>query len=224
MAQDNLPPQSDQELQFKKRARRRLVGAVALVLLMIIVLPMILQDRTAKAPKQDVVVSIPSLDQKLGPDQKLESESITPAPIQAVAPAAEVSPSEATAAKPAETKPVETPVTSNPPSPAVAAPAKTEPSKLESQIKAEPAKVETKAAAGGNYFVQIGVFSDPEKVKQMQEKLSEKGLKSSDELIDTAKGKKTRLRVGPFEAKKDAESAMEKIKSVGLTGIVVSVN
>ena len=214
MAQDNLPPQSDQELQFKKRARRRLVGAVALVLLMIILLPMILQDRTAKAPKQDVVVSIPSLDQKLGPDQKLESEPIAPAPIQPVAPATEVSPPEVTA----ETKPVEAAVTTNQPSPSVAAPAKAEP------VRTEPAKAETKAAASGNYFVQIGVFSDPEKVKQMQEKLSAKGLKSLDELIDTAKGKKTRLRVGPFEAKKDAESAMEKIKSLGLTGMIVGAN
>ena len=213
MAQDNLPPQSDQELQFKKRARRRLVGAVALVLLMIILLPMILQDRTAKAPKQDVVVSIPSLD------QRLESEPVEPAPIQPVAPAAEVSPPEVTAetkpveTKPVETKPVEAPVTTNQPSPSVAV-----------APKAEPAKAETKAAASGNYFVQIGVFSDPEKVKQMQEKLSAKGLKSLDELIDTAKGKKTRLRVGPFEAKKDAESAMEKIKSLGLTGMIVGAN
>lgn len=208
MAQDNLPPQSDQELQFKKRARRRLVGAVALVLLMIILLPMILQDRTAKAPKQDVVVSIPSLD------QRLESEPVEPAPIQPVAPAAEVSPPEVTAeTKPVETKPVEAPVTTNQPSPSVAV-----------APKAEPAKAETKAAASGNYFVQIGVFSDPEKVKQMQEKLSAKGLKSLDELIDTAKGKITRLRVGPFEAKKDAESAMEKIKSLGLTGMIVGAN
>ena len=213
MAQDNLPPQSDQELQFKKRARRRLVGAVALVLLMIILLPMILQDRTSKAPKQDVVVSIPSLD------QRLESEPVEPAPIQPVAPAAEVSPPEVTAetkpveTKPVETKPVEAPVTTNQPSPSVAV-----------APKAEPAKAETKAAASGNYFVQIGVFSDPEKVKQMQEKLSAKGLKSLDELIDTAKGKKTRLRVGPFEAKKDAESAMEKIKSLGLTGMIVGAN
>lgn len=214
MAQDNLPPQSDQELQFKKRARRRLVGAVALVLLMIILLPMILQDRTAKAPKQDVVVSIPSLDQKLDPDQKLESEPIAPAPIQPVAPATEVSPPEVTA----ETKPVETPVTTNQPSPAVAVPAKAE------QLKIEPAKTETKATVSGNYFVQIGVFSDAVKVKQMQEKLNSQGLKSIDELIDTAKGKKTRLRVGPFEAKKDAESAMEKIKSVGLTGMIVGAN
>ena len=58
----------------------------------------------------------------------------------------------------------------------------------------------------------------------MQEKLSAKGLKSLDELIDTAKGKKTRLRVGPFEAKKDAESAMEKIKSLGFTGMIVGAN
>ncbi len=208
MAQDNLPPQSDQELQFKKRARRRLVGAVALVLLMIIVLPMILQDRTAKAPKQDVVVSIPSLD------QRLESEPVEPAPIQPEAPATEVNPPEVTA----EAKPVEAPVTTNQPSPSVAVAVKAE------QVKTEPAKAETKAAASGNYFVQIGVFSDPEKVKQMQEKLSAKGLKSLDELIDTAKGKKTRLRVGPFEAKKDAESAMDKIKSLGLTGMIVSVN
>jgi DedD protein len=104
-------------------------------------------------------------------------------------------------------------VTTNQPSPSVAV-----------APKAEPAKAETKAAASGNYFVQIGVFSDPEKVKQMQEKLSAKGLKSLDELIDSAKGKKTRLRVGPFEAKKDAESAMEKIKSLGLTGMIVGAN
>lgn len=37
--------QVDQGLSFKKRARRRLVGAIALVLLMVIILPMVLEDR-----------------------------------------------------------------------------------------------------------------------------------------------------------------------------------
>jgi DedD protein len=212
MAQDNLSAQSDQELQFKKRARRRLVGAIALVLLMIIILPMILQDRTAKAPTPDVVVSIPSLD------QKLESESIVPAPIQPVAPATEVSSPELNATKSAETKPVETIVTSN-----QAFPVFTTPTKVE-VIKTEQAKTDAKSAASGNYFVQVGVFYNPENLKKMQERLGAEGLKSSDELIDTAKGKKTLLRAGPFEAKKDAESAMEKIKSLGLTGMIVIVN
>ena len=72
-----------------------------------------------------------------------------------------------------------------------------------------------------NFFVQIGVFSDPDNVKQMQSKLTDKGLKSRADLIDTTKGKKTRLRVGAFSSKNDAEAALEKIKSLGLTGMVV---
>ena len=105
MAQDNLQPQTDQELEFKKRARRRLVGAIALVLLMIVVLPMILQDRTTQAPKQDVVVSIPSQDQGLNQSQEAQppevqapATEVAPAPIQQATP--EPTPVEQ---KPAET-------------------------------------------------------------------------------------------------------------------------
>ncbi len=205
MAQDNLPPQSDQELQFKKRARRRLVGAVAVVLLMIIVLPMILQDRTAQAPKQDVVVAIPSLD------QKLETAS-APEPIQEDSSNNQSAPAEAVV----ENKPAENSTAS----------AQLEASKIDSVksevVKTETAKPEPKPTA--NYFVQIGVFSDPENVKQMQDKLNTKSLQSRIDLIDTAKGKKTRLRVGPFGDKKEAESAIDKMKSIGLTGVVVSAN
>jgi DedD protein len=217
MAQDNLQPQTDQELEFKKRARRRLVGAIALVLLMIIVLPMILQDRTAQAPKQDVVVSIPSQDQGLNqPPESQSSEAqtpiaeVTPAPIQQAAPES----------APVEQKVVETsvPVAVNdkPISP------------VESLKKTETPKQELANASetktSGSYFVQIGVFSDPDNVKQMQDKLSEKGLKTRVESIDTAKGKKTRLRVGPFGDKKEAEAALEKVKSLSLTGMIVSAS
>jgi DedD protein len=53
---------SEEEIQFRKRARRRLVGAIALVLLMVTVLPMVLSDRQAKTPPQDIAISIPSQD------------------------------------------------------------------------------------------------------------------------------------------------------------------
>jgi DedD protein len=59
MPTDNV---NEQEIQFKKRARRRLVGAVALVLLMITVLPMILDDHASKAPQQEIAITIPSQD------------------------------------------------------------------------------------------------------------------------------------------------------------------
>jgi DedD protein len=220
MAQDNLQSQSDQELEFKKRARRRLVGSVALVLLMIIALPMILQDRTAKTPKQDVVVSIPSQDQGLEPEvapAPIQQASPEPAPVAAEQKAAENKPAEpsaplATNDKPAT--PIETPKQEL---------AKAPEPKIETP-KPESVKAEVKAPVSGNYFVQIGVFSDPDNVKQMQDKLSAKGLKTRADLIDTAKGKKTRLRVGPFADKKEAESALEKTKSLNLTGMIVSAS
>ncbi len=52
--------QSDQELNFKKRARRRLVGAIALVLLMVIILPMVLKDRAASTPQEKIAITMPS--------------------------------------------------------------------------------------------------------------------------------------------------------------------
>jgi DedD protein len=50
---------NDLELALKKRARRRLVGAFSLVLLMVIVLPMVLQDRSALAPQETIKISMP---------------------------------------------------------------------------------------------------------------------------------------------------------------------
>ena len=65
MAQESMKSQSEQEIQFKKRARRRLVGAVALVILMILLLPMMLEDRFAQTPKKEIDISIISQDNKL---------------------------------------------------------------------------------------------------------------------------------------------------------------
>lgn len=53
-------PAGDLELNLKKRARRRLVGAIALVLLMVIVLPMILKDRAAITPAEKITITLPS--------------------------------------------------------------------------------------------------------------------------------------------------------------------
>lgn len=52
---------ADAELQLKKRARRRLVGAIALALLAVIVLPMVM-DREPRPVGQDIQVRIPSQD------------------------------------------------------------------------------------------------------------------------------------------------------------------
>jgi DedD protein len=110
-----------------------------------------------------------------------------------------------------ESKPVVSP-------PEVKAPTKEEakPKKVQADVKAED------ISSAASIYLQIGVFSDPENVKKMQVQLSDKGLKSKSELIDTSKGKKTRLRVGPFNTKKEADLALAQLKSLKLAAIVVN--
>ena len=220
MAQDNMESQSEQEIQFKKRARRRLVGAIALVLLMIVLLPMLLEDRVAQTPKEEVVISIPSQDVQLetAPDKALEaSQQVEPQSPPVISPQSSAT-AQTTEVKAAEVKPIEppAPVAQND-KPVEAAPTQ--------EVKTAPKEQDKpnaeKPVPKGKFYVQVGVFSNPDKVKQLQAKLSESALKSSAELIDTPKGTKTRLRVGTFTSKSDAEAALVKVKALGLTDAVV---
>src|SRR6476659_5812069 len=93
-----MPPDqlNEQEIQFKKRARRRLVGAVALVLLMITVLPMVLDDRAGKTPQQEIAITIPSQDGAeftskivpVAPETPLPASPATAAPTPVLPPSA----------------------------------------------------------------------------------------------------------------------------------------
>ena len=65
---------SDEELQLKKRARRRLVGAITLVLLVVVFLPMFL-DSEPKPLNQDIAITIPPLT-----PADLPSQPVTAAP------------------------------------------------------------------------------------------------------------------------------------------------
>ena len=251
MAQDDLQSQSEQEIQFKKRARRRLVGAIALVLLMIVLLPMLLENKVAQGHREDVVISIPSqdnqLDTKASPEPaKLPevAQSSTPPSTETSAPVAqnpvvanETKPAEIKPAdvKPVEVKPVDppAPVVENKPAAQndkpVTKPADTPPPQEPRPAKKEEAKPKPtdtankadKPAAKGNFLIQIGVFSDPENVKKLEAKLSDSGLKPRGEVIDTPTGKATRLRVGPFSSRNDAEAALVKVKALSIPGQVV---
>jgi DedD protein len=279
MAQDNAQSQQvDQELQFKKRARRRLVGAVALVLIMVTVLPMVLDDHSKKLPQPEISITIPSQDEVVAnvkPDNKAASEAanIEEVPTQAApmqdAPMLDKPVEPTPSVQPAK---VETPVVETPKPEPVAAPvhstekpeksadkskenkavavkAEAPTSKKAPAEKAEPVKQASvdkasaepasktnsekstadkanndKPATEVNHtsYVQIGVFSDEANVKQLQQQLKDAGFKSFTEKLDTPKGVKLRLRAGPFASRSDAASALDKIKSLGLAGMVVS--
>jgi DedD protein len=96
---------------------------------------------------------------------------------------------------------------------------------IEVQPKAKvsvPTDIPKAASEKEQYFVQVGVFSDLNNVKQLQSKLSSLGYKSSTEKITTPKGEKIRLRSQVFSSRNEAAIALQNIKASGLTGMVVS--
>ncbi len=223
-----MPPElpNEQELILKKRARRRLVGAIALVLLMVIVLPMILKDRAAPDVQDSIKISMPESktddfnstvipqDGNAGTPTPEEGAAVPDAPADVAEP--HKSEPKVTDVKPATEKAVAEKATEKPAEKPVA--------KTESK-KAESAKTTVATLTKNESFtVQIGVFSDAANVKQLQDKLKQAGYSSHTEKLSTAKGEKIRLRAGNFNSRQDADAALSKMKQAGLTGMVMTNN
>jgi DedD protein len=210
-----MPPDlpNEQALILKKRARRRLVGAIALVLLMIIILPRVLQDRANQTTQESIKITMPA--EQAEPFNSAVTPTVPepsvdePALITEEKSETEI---ENFAAKQAE------PVIK----PQIAA--KTETIKS-AQVSPEPKPLtkpldSTKKTAG--FTVQVGVFSDAANVKQLQDKLKQAGFSSYTEKISTPSGQKIRLRAGQFVTRQEASDALTTIKSAGLSGMVIS--
>ena len=71
--------------------------------------------------------------------------------------------------------------------------------------------------------VQVGAFADAAKATEARVRLEKAGLKTYTQVADTKDGKRTRVRVGPFASKAEAEQAAGKIKSLGLSAAVLTL-
>lgn len=200
---------SDEELQLKKRARRRLVGAVALVLLIVVFLPMIL-DSEPRPLNQDIAINIP-------PMPKPESIQQNPAPAISSTPAPPSPPRVAGMPAPA-VQPDPAPAIETKPDLPNNAPAKPEakpvPKSLQKhEIKPAPA---SHAADEESFVVQLGAFSNAANAKALQKKLQENKFKAYTELVKNAGGDRTRVRVGPYPTREAAEKARDRLKAMKL--------
>ena len=240
---------SEAQLQLKKRARRRLVGAVFFVSVAAVVLPMVM-DQEPRQVVQDVEIRIPGQDEKpFAPRFAVEPPPADAAPADAApaepAPSVERVPQEAPVAKvekPAE-KPAVRPADKPAEKPADKAPAKAQdkPSAKPAEKPAEKAaekpkaddakraaallagKADEKAAAkGGEFLVLIGAFSNEDNVRVLKSKLGELGIRVYTEPLDTPQGKKTRVRAGPFPSREAADKALERMKKIGVGGVVAA--
>jgi DedD protein len=196
--------QTDDELNLRRKARRRLIGAVALTLAVVVILPMVL-DREPKISGKDIDLSIPDPNRagKFVPRVAV-SDSASPSAGSAVAAAPAVAPVQPDAAKP------------------VAAPAQ---QKKEAPAKAQPAAKES--AETGNtaqpvsaegFVAQVGAYSNQDTAKQELKKLKQWGFKAYTEKV----GDKMRVRVGPYPDRDKAEIAGHQLEKHGYHPVIVS--
>lgn len=203
---------SDEELQLKKRARRRLVGAIALVLLVVVFLPMFL-DSEPKPLNQDISITIPPVPNSDSP------APAAPAQIPGMPSVLPPPPAEQPAAVPAEPAPAEPPAVSEPRSEAAPADIKPSPAATaEPRAASKPApkperKAVTSTATADGYVVQLGAFSNAANAKALQKKLQENKFKAYTELVKNAGGDRTRVRVGPYASREAADKARDQLKS-----------
>ncbi|MDP2881503.1 MAG: SPOR domain-containing protein [Azonexus sp.] len=231
---------NDAQLHLKKRARRRLVGAVFFVSVVAVVLPMVM-DHEPRQTVQDVEIRIPGQDEKSFAPKFAAAQVVKPEPKPAEVPTVPpVVGADAVVSEPAvkptarvtevakDAKPAEMPIEKPAEKPAVKAPEKpAEKPKADDARRAaailagQPAEAKP-AAKNGEYLVLIGAFSNEANVKSLKAKLSEEGIKTFSEPLDTPQGKKTRVRAGPFASREAADKALEKMKRIGVSGVVAA--
>ncbi|HLP97151.1 MAG TPA: SPOR domain-containing protein [Sideroxyarcus sp.] len=216
---------TEEEFNLKRQTRRRLIGAVALVLFVVIFLPIVFDSEPAPSTGNDIELRIPDKDSAPEFQPKIdlpEIDKMDSAAASAVAASAPVAASEpvvepapAVAASPVESKPAAEikPVETKP---------KAEPKpKTESKPKAE-AKPAAKAQAvpKSGFVLQVGAFSNADTAKSLQAKLNKLGYHAYTEKA----GNVVRVRVGSYPTREAAEKARRKLEAQGSHANVVNLN
>lgn len=198
----------DPALPEKKRARRRLVGAITLTLAAVITLPLVF-DPEPKPISQDIAIDV-SARNKTAPVAAAETAQAAPAPQAAVQEKGQASSTPtASAASVAAVAVAGTAA-------AAAANAKSAPAAA-AKPAAKPA-AETKPAASeqGKLIVQVAALGSQQKAAELQAKLKSAGIVSHIQKVDTRDGQRLRVRIGPLANKKEADGVCAKLDKMRL--------
>jgi DedD protein len=231
----------DPTLPEKQRARRRLVGAIALVVAAVVILPMVL-DSHPKPVTDDIAIDIPNrpatASSRANDDNPQDTQAgVAPdradagdAASGAASAAGAASSSAVTRGKStqqsaagAQTKPKQSE------SKQAGAPSATATRSNGAQAAAKPAAVPAPspaqadsgtpaAPAGARFAVRLGVFADDASARAWEAKLKAAGVPAYTEHRKQADGKtRTMLQAGPFADRAAASAAIAKVRAAGLT-------
>jgi DedD protein len=128
--------------------------------------------------------------------------------------------------KPAPEEPKPKPVVVpevKPPKPVVPSDADRAQALLEGKTAVLPEQPVGATDAGPRWIVQVGAFADPVKAREARAKLESAGLKTYTHVAQTADGPRTRVRVGPFKSRAEADNVAARAKQLSLGAAVLSL-
>jgi DedD protein len=223
------PPESIEAM--RRRARHRLIGAGVLVLVGVIGFPLLF-DTQPRPIAVDIPIEIPDRNKIKPLAAPAQPAAQAPAVSGPVTPAPSPPATEATIAVAPQPVPpaavAEAPPTARPepkPEPKVAAQPelkKDEGKKAKALLEGRPVQVAA-ATDEGRYVVQVGAFADPAKARAARLKVERAGLKTYTHVADTKDGKRTRVRVGPFVTRAEADKAAQKLKGLDLPAAILTL-
>jgi DedD protein len=236
--------------ELRRRARRRLIGAIVLALGAAVIVPMLLES-DPKPLGDDVAVKIPPVNdgkfvnQLNAPQGKSEApsnpakdarkdtppqadssahKSVADAEKSVVAPPMKISKYDTSiSADKVTPSPAPPPVSA---APVVVAP---ETSAAKSEAKSQPtvppdtAPASTQAVREG-FAVQLAAYSDDKGANALASRLKRSGYPAYTEPLKTSRGTLWRVRVGPYPSRDAATGVRDKLKAEGQSGIVASAH
>ncbi len=239
--------------RVRTRTRQRLIGAVVLLTIGVIGFPLVFESQPRPIPvdipieiprldtapalvlpvqRREVASASAPVSAEAVSQEALADPMLTPGPAASAAPAA---PTRVVAGGkvdvlPAMPAPVAEPAAAaRTPEPAVQAasdagvgrPAFT---KATAADRTDAAAAQASAAEGSARFVvQVGAFADPAAARVLRSKLEKLGLKTYAQVAETSAGRRTRVRLGPFATRAEADQAQARSKEAGIAAVVLTL-
>lgn len=233
---DGEAARADPTAALRVRARRRLIGAAALLLAVAVALPMLL-DKEPRPVPDAIPIDIPSDKTPFSPRLALPPQDAASAPIVPPPDAAPAEESRREAAPKAERteapdKPVDKSGAKSPAKPSGAATAKaTDRAAEEKRARdllegkstvASAAAPAPAPATTGKYLLQAAALGSESAARELVERLKKQGFASFTERADTKDGVRFRVRLGPYATRDEAERVRARLRAMGISASVVA--
>jgi DedD protein len=183
---------------LRARVRRRFIGAAVLVIAAVLVLPLVFESEP-RPLSPSVQVRMPDRE-SAAPEARRDATS---APLPAVAASSAASTPPRARASEASASGLSVGTASRP------AP------------RAEP--VAKPASATVRYVIQVGAFAEATAVRETRQRIDKLGLRSTQQDVEVQGGRRTRVRLGPFATREEADRAAARLRAAGLNATLLQI-